>query len=60
MASPRIGLALGRGSARGWPHVTLTPRSRDVGLLEFNRAAEVIAEGRACIEHALPFLRRYL
>jgi NTE family protein len=42
------------------PHVMLVPRLAHIGLLEFNRAAEVIAEGRACVEQALPFLRRYL
>jgi NTE family protein len=42
------------------PHVMLVPRLRDIGLLEFNRAPEAIAEGRACVEHALPMLRRYL
>jgi NTE family protein len=42
------------------PHVMLVPRLRDIGLLEFNRANEAIAEGRACVEHALPMLRRYV
>jgi NTE family protein len=42
------------------PHVMLLPRLGDVGLLEFNRAAEAIAEGRACVDQALPFLQRYL
>jgi NTE family protein len=42
------------------PHVMLVPRLRDIGLLEFNRASEAIAEGRACVEHALPMLRRYV
>ena len=42
------------------PHVMLVPRLRDIGLLEFNRARETIAEGRACVENALPMLRRYL
>lgn len=42
------------------PHVMLVPRLRDIGLLEFNRAREAIAEGRACVEHALPMLRRYV
>jgi NTE family protein len=42
------------------PHVMLVPRLRDIGLLEFNRAREAIAEGRACVEHALPLLRRYI
>ncbi len=42
------------------PHVMLVPRLGDIGLLEFNRAAEIIAEGRACVDQALPFLRRYL
>jgi len=41
------------------PHVQLVPRLRDIALLEFNRAAEAIAEGRACVEQALPVLRRY-
>jgi hypothetical protein len=29
-------------------------------MLEFNRATEAIAEGRACVAHALPFIKRYL
>ena len=42
------------------PHVMLVPRLRDVGLMEFNRAEEAIAEGLACVEQALSTLRRYL
>ena len=42
------------------PHVLLVPRLATVGLLEFNRAAEAIAEGRTCAEQALPAIRRYL
>jgi NTE family protein len=42
------------------PHVMLVPRLRSIGLMEFNRAYEAIAEGRACVEQALPTLRRYL
>jgi NTE family protein len=42
------------------PHVLLVPRLRSIGLMEFNRAEEAIAEGRACVEQALPTLRRYL
>ena len=42
------------------PHVMLVPRLRSIGLMEFNRAPEAIAEGRACVEQALPTLRRYL
>lgn len=42
------------------PHVMLVPRLRDIGLMEFNRASEAIAEGRACVEQALPMLRHYL
>jgi NTE family protein len=42
------------------PHVLLVPRLRSIGLMEFNRADEAIAEGRACVEQALPTLRRYL
>jgi NTE family protein len=42
------------------PHVMLVPRLRDIGLMEFNRAKEAIAEGRYCVEQALPMLRRYL
>jgi NTE family protein len=41
------------------PHVMLLPRLRDIGLMEFNRAKEAIAEGRACVEQSLPMLRRY-
>ena len=42
------------------PHVMLVPRLRGIGLMEFNRAHEAIAEGRACVEQALPTLKRYL
>jgi NTE family protein len=42
------------------PHVMLVPRLRNIGLMEFNRAKEAIAEGRICVEEALPMLRRHL
>jgi NTE family protein len=42
------------------PHVMLTPRLRDIGLMEFNRAKEAIAEGRYCVKQALPMLRHYV
>jgi NTE family protein len=38
----------------------LTPRLQDLGLMEFNRAREAIAEGRRCVEEAAPALRRYV
>jgi len=41
------------------PHVMLAPRLRDIGLMEYNRAAEAIAEGRTCVEQAMPILRHY-
>ena len=41
------------------PHVMLAPRLRDIGLMEYNRAAEAIAEGRYCVEQAMPMLRHY-
>ncbi|MDO9501693.1 patatin-like phospholipase family protein [Falsiroseomonas sp.] len=42
------------------PHVLLLPRLRDMALMDFHRGREAIAEGRACVEQALPALRRYL
>ena len=42
------------------PDVTIAPRLGDVGLLEFDRAEEMIDEGRAAAERALPFLREAL
>ena len=42
------------------PHIMLVPRLRDIGLMEFHRAPEAIAEGKACVEQALPALRRYI
>lgn len=42
------------------PHVMLVPRLAGFGLMDFHRAAEAIAEGRACVEQAMPTLRRYL
>jgi len=42
------------------PHVMLLPRLSHIGLMEFNRAKEAIAEGRLCVEQALPMLRRLI
>lgn len=42
------------------PHVMLVPRLGDIGLMEYHRAAEAIVEGRACVEQAMPILRRYI
>lgn len=42
------------------PHVMLIPRLGDIGLMDFHRATEAIAEGRACVQQALPALKRYL
>lgn len=42
------------------PHVMLMPRLRGIGLLEFNRAEEAIAEGRACVQQDLAALRRHI
>ncbi len=42
------------------PHVMLLPRLRHIGLMEFNRAKEAIAEGRLCVEQALPMLKRFV
>lgn len=41
------------------PHVMLAPRLRDIGLMEFHRAAEAIVEGRYCVDQALPTIRYY-
>lgn len=41
------------------PHVMLAPRLRHIGLMEYNRATEAIAEGRLCVEQAMPVLRHY-
>ncbi len=42
------------------PHVMLLPRLRQIKLLEFHRANEAIAEGRLCLEEAVPLLRRFV
>jgi NTE family protein len=42
------------------PHVMLVPRLADFGLMEFNRAAEAIAEGRRAVAEALPSIRRLI
>jgi NTE family protein len=39
------------------PEVILAPKLRHVGLLDFNRAAETIAEGRASVARSLPAIR---
>jgi len=42
------------------PHVMLAPRLGHFDPFAFDRAKEAIAEGRASVEQALPYLRRYL
>jgi len=42
------------------PHVMLLPRLRHIRLMDFNRGKDAIAEGRLCVEQALPTLRRYI
>jgi len=42
------------------PHVMLLPRLHYISLMEFNRAKEAIAEGRLCVEQALPMIRRFV
>ena len=39
------------------PDVQITPRLGHMGLLEFHRAAEAIAEGEAAVERAMPDIR---
>ncbi len=38
------------------PNVMLTPHLGHIGLLEFDRAAEAVREGRACVKRMLPAL----
>jgi len=42
------------------PHIMLAPRLGEIEPMQFHRAREAVAEGRACMEQALPALRRYL
>ena len=42
------------------PDIFLVPRLGHIGLMEFHRATEAIAEGRACVEQAMSALRRYV
>lgn len=39
------------------PDLLLTPRVGQIGLLEFNRGAEALAEGRACVERMQEAIR---
>jgi NTE family protein len=39
------------------PHVMLMPRLGHMGLFDFHRAREAIAEGRACVDRAMPTLK---
>lgn len=38
------------------PDVTIAPRVGHIGLLEFDRAEELIAEGEAAVQRSMPFL----
>ncbi len=39
------------------PDIMLVPRTGEVGLLEFDKAAESIEEGRRCVQGALTGVR---
>lgn len=39
------------------PHVILMPRLAHVDLFDFHKAEEAIAEGRACVDRAMPMLK---
>ncbi|MDP6342138.1 MAG: patatin-like phospholipase family protein [Alphaproteobacteria bacterium] len=48
---------LGRSRLAGDPpDVTIAPRVGHIGLLEFDRAEELIAEGEAAVQRSMPFL----
>jgi NTE family protein len=40
------------------PDVTLRPRLAHIGLLEFDRAAECIQQGRDCVTRQLAYIER--
>ncbi len=42
------------------PHVLLVPRLADMRLMDYHRAGDAIAEGRATVEQSLPTLKRYI
>ena len=42
------------------PHALVLPRVVDIGLMDFHRARELIAEGRAATERVLPVIREKL
>ncbi len=42
------------------PHIMITPRLGDIGMLELNRAGEAIEEGRASVRRALSQIQTYL
>ena len=42
------------------PHAMISPRVSQIQLLDFHRAAEAIAAGRAAAEQALPFIEEQL
>ena len=42
------------------PHIMFTPQLSDLGILEFNRAEEAIAEGRNSVRRSLPILRELI
>lgn len=52
---------IGRSRLAGDPaDAVITPRLGHLGLLEFHRAAEAIAEGRSAVQRALPMIERAL
>lgn len=42
------------------PHIMLSPQLRDLGILEFNRAEEAIAEGKKCVKRMMPTIREFI
>jgi NTE family protein len=42
------------------PDIIIRPKLADIGLMEFNRAAEAIEEGRRAMDRELPALRELI
>lgn len=73
MTTPKIGLALGSGSARGWAHIgvirvleeaglapdiLVQPRLSQMAFMDFHRAESTIGEGRRAASQVLPQLQQ--
>jgi hypothetical protein len=56
----KLGLVLSSGAAPGWAHIGAIRALEEAGVVDYHRAGEAIAEGRAAVKRMLPSIEHAL